>query len=168
MISKNICLLFIVLFICLIPFCHDFVLLHEAVLLHCSIALVYNHIYKFPAVHTFWSDMLCIAYYILDLLNVCIYICDTLRDLVPFVQFKKREKHPWRSVTFSRLLLSRKLITWTKWVTLTILTKTSRKIDKYLLYAKSSLRKNFFTHLRHLLTFLLFVFIEKQLDISAK
>ena len=24
-----------------------------------------------------------------------------LRDLVPFVQFKKREKHPWRSVTFS-------------------------------------------------------------------
>ena len=26
---------------------------------------------------------------------------DVLRDLVPFVQFKKREKHPWRSVTFS-------------------------------------------------------------------
>ena len=26
---------------------------------------------------------------------------DALRDLVPFVQFKKREKHPWRSVTFS-------------------------------------------------------------------
>ena len=23
-----------------------------------------------------------------------------LRDLVPFVQFRKREKHPWRSVTF--------------------------------------------------------------------
>ena len=28
-------------------------------------------------------------------------ICDGLRDLVPFVQFKKREKHPWRSVNFS-------------------------------------------------------------------
>ena len=28
-------------------------------------------------------------------------ICDALRDLVPFAQFKKREKHPWRSVTFS-------------------------------------------------------------------
>ena len=27
--------------------------------------------------------------------------CDTLRDLVPFVQFKKRAKQPWRSVTFS-------------------------------------------------------------------
>ena len=27
-------------------------------------------------------------------------ICDALHDLVPFVQFKKREKHPWRSVTF--------------------------------------------------------------------
>ena len=28
-------------------------------------------------------------------------MCDALRDLVPFVQFKKREKHPWKSVTFS-------------------------------------------------------------------
>ena len=28
--------------------------------------------------------------------------CDALRDLVPFVQFK-REKHPWRSVTFSNV-----------------------------------------------------------------
>ena len=30
-------------------------------------------------------------------------ICDALRDLVSFVQFKKREKHPWRSVTFSKV-----------------------------------------------------------------
>ena len=29
--------------------------------------------------------------------------CDALRDLVPFVQFKKREKRPWRSVTFSKV-----------------------------------------------------------------
>ena len=29
-----------------------------------------------------------------------ILICDALRDLVPFVQFKKREKHPWRRVNF--------------------------------------------------------------------
>ena len=28
-------------------------------------------------------------------------ICDALRDLVPFIKFKKREKHTWRSVTFS-------------------------------------------------------------------
>ena len=27
--------------------------------------------------------------------------CDTLRDLVPFVQFKRREKHPRRKVTFT-------------------------------------------------------------------
>ena len=27
-------------------------------------------------------------------------ICDALRDLVLFVQFKKHEKHPWRSVNF--------------------------------------------------------------------
>ena len=26
-----------------------------------------------------------------------------LRELVPFVQFKKREKHPWRTVTFSKV-----------------------------------------------------------------
>ena len=29
--------------------------------------------------------------------------CDALRDLVPFVQFKKREKHPWRSFNFSKV-----------------------------------------------------------------
>ena len=28
-------------------------------------------------------------------------ICGALRDLVPFAQFKKREKHPWRSVKAS-------------------------------------------------------------------
>ena len=30
-----------------------------------------------------------------------ISLCDTLRDLVPFVQFKKCDKRPRRSVTFS-------------------------------------------------------------------
>ena len=30
-------------------------------------------------------------------------ICDALRDLVLFVQFKKREKHPWRSFNFSKV-----------------------------------------------------------------
>ena len=30
-------------------------------------------------------------------------ICVALRDLVPFVQFDKREKHPWRSVNFSKV-----------------------------------------------------------------
>ena len=32
------------------------------------------------------------------------YICDALRDLVPFVQFKKREKHPMTSMTFSKVV----------------------------------------------------------------
>ena len=31
------------------------------------------------------------------------HICGALHDLVPFVQFTKREKHPWRSVTFTLL-----------------------------------------------------------------
>ena len=26
-----------------------------------------------------------------------------MRDLVPFAKFKKREKHPWRCVTFSKI-----------------------------------------------------------------
>ena len=26
-----------------------------------------------------------------------------LCDMVPFAQFKKRKKHPWRSVTFSKV-----------------------------------------------------------------
>ena len=30
---------------------------------------------------------------------------DVLRDLVPFVQFKKREKHPCRSVTLLKVTL---------------------------------------------------------------
>ena len=29
---------------------------------------------------------------------------DALHDLVPFVQFKKREKHPWRSVNSSKVV----------------------------------------------------------------
>ena len=32
-----------------------------------------------------------------------IRICGALRDLLPFVQFEKREKHPWRSVNFSKV-----------------------------------------------------------------
>ena len=31
------------------------------------------------------------------------YLCDAFCDLVPFVQFEKREKHPWRSFTFSKV-----------------------------------------------------------------
>ena len=35
------------------------------------------------------------------LTNIFPIIWDVLRNLVSFVQFKKREKHPWMSVTFS-------------------------------------------------------------------
>ena len=31
------------------------------------------------------------------------FICDALCDFVVFVQFKKREKQPWRSVNFSKV-----------------------------------------------------------------
>ena len=29
--------------------------------------------------------------------------CDALRDLLPFILFKKREKHSWRRVTVSKI-----------------------------------------------------------------
>ena len=31
------------------------------------------------------------------------HICDALRDLVPFIQFEKREKYSWKSVTFIKV-----------------------------------------------------------------
>ena len=38
-------------------------------------------------------------------MQICsIFKCDFLRDLVPFVQFKKREKHQSRSVTLSKVV----------------------------------------------------------------
>ena len=30
-------------------------------------------------------------------------ICGALHDLIPFVQFKKRAKHPWKNVSFSKV-----------------------------------------------------------------
>ena len=32
-----------------------------------------------------------------------VLIYDALRNLVPLLQAKKREKHPWRSVNFSKV-----------------------------------------------------------------
>ena len=34
---------------------------------------------------------------------IIIHICGALRDLLPFVQFEKHEKHPRRSVNFSKV-----------------------------------------------------------------
>ena len=36
-------------------------------------------------------------------------LCDVFCNLVPFVQFKKREKHPCRSATFSKPATSLKV-----------------------------------------------------------
>ena len=38
-----------------------------------------------------------------DVFKVLWPIFGALSDLVPFVQFKKRKKHPWRSVNFSKV-----------------------------------------------------------------
>ena len=36
------------------------------------------------------------------LVSIDSFLCDALRDLVPFEQFKKREKHLWGSFTFRK------------------------------------------------------------------
>ena len=49
----------------------------------------------------------------LKVINIRVHlinICGALRDLAPFAQFKKREKHPWRSVTFPETLLKLTLL----------------------------------------------------------
>ena len=55
-----------------------------------------------------------------------------------------------------------KLITLAKCVTLTILAKTLRKIDKYFSFAKSNLHENSFRHLRHFVIFLCCLFSLKD------
>ena len=70
-----------------------------------------------PELLTFARRMLCFGYHVvlfstslalISFLNGLIlsqlhFMRDALRDLVPFMQFKKREKHPWRSVSFSNV-----------------------------------------------------------------
>ena len=34
---------------------------------------------------------------------MALFICDTLRNFAPFVQFKNHEKHLWRSFTFCKV-----------------------------------------------------------------
>ena len=53
-------------------------------------------------------------------------IYDALRDLVLFVEFKIREKHPWRSVYFSKVSdVSLQLVRFLHWYFLRFLDCTS-------------------------------------------
>ena len=38
---------------------------------------------------------------------ICFPLCDALRNSVAFEQFKKREKHPWRSATLNEVAVLR-------------------------------------------------------------
>ena len=65
--------------------------------------------YSFESVsicHGGWI-LICNPNYSFESVSICpggwILICNALRDWLPFVQFKKREKHPWRSVNFSKV-----------------------------------------------------------------
>ena len=48
-----------------------------------------------------WSSFLCFENFQRRFQDVLWQIFGALHDLVAFVQFKKREKHSWRSVNFS-------------------------------------------------------------------
>ena len=55
--------------------------------------------------YVFWHDSFLVGF--LDFLSIFfvirIYISNALRNLVPFAQFKVREKHSWMSATFIKL-----------------------------------------------------------------
>ena len=53
-----------------------------------------------------------LQWYYYQLIRISLVQIDILRDLVPFVQFKKREKHPWRSVTFSKVAVKSNTPPW--------------------------------------------------------
>ena len=64
-------------------------------------------IIKVQLVLTFHWKLMCInlllQHFLRKIKLAKLDICDVLRDLVPFVQFKKREKYLQRSVTFSKV-----------------------------------------------------------------
>ena len=102
----------------------------------------------------------------------CFYCCvdeGTIRICFAVVLKNKTKRKNVDSLLFLSTLrrwvfswaLSRKLITWAKCLTLTILAKTSGKIGKCFAFAMSNLRENIFSRLSHFLTFLLFVFVKK-------
>ena len=59
---------------------------------------LYDRVLHHERVEGFYPLLLQNCVYLLR--NLC-RLYDTLRDFVPFVQFKKRKKHPWRSVAFT-------------------------------------------------------------------
>ena len=80
---------------CLFTHLSTFKAFRSATLLKKTAAQVFSvNIAKFLRTAFFIDHLRCLF---------CRYMCNALRDLVLFVQFKKREKHPWRSVTFSKV-----------------------------------------------------------------
>ena len=69
-------------------------------------------------------------------LQMSLLICDVLRDLVPFAQLRKREKHPWRSATFSNASNFTKSNT-PPWVFFTFLKLTNDTKSRNALHIKS-------------------------------
>ena len=52
----------------------------------------------------YWFNrLLCLTITLILEQNTLAVVCGALRDLVVFAQFKKREKHPWNSVNFTKV-----------------------------------------------------------------
>ena len=66
-------------------------------------------------------------------------ICDALRDLVPFDQFKKREKYSWRSVTFSKKV-TLPMVSFSRFLNLYKWYQIAQKCFIWFLYATTQIK----------------------------
>ena len=69
-----------------------------------SLTLLYGkNLFEFPSLFMMRCAIWDHLYNLKNVKNTQ-YKSDVSHDLVPFVQFKKREKHLWRSVTYKTIL----------------------------------------------------------------
>ena len=71
------------------------------------------------------------------------YICDVLYDLLPFVQFKKHEKHLWGSAAFSKVATysKPKFLKLYKWYHIVQSISTVQAFYKKLSYPSNRVKK---------------------------
>ena len=61
-------------------------------------------------------------------------MCDTLRDFEPFVQIKKREKLPWKSITLSKVAGWTMQLYWKQYFSMVFLRRTAVEQNNFTAY----------------------------------
>ena len=74
-----------------------------SVAFHFWLPFTINRVFNWTRLTNIVRDHFCRLQLFRGPINTAQVIYDALHDLVPFAQFKKRENHPWRSVTFSKV-----------------------------------------------------------------